>query len=63
MEASYASLYHALGKPVSDHSDIAYRRIRWQCGCVATGRNSEKMFLKTCLRHSRHLYTNTPWHR
>ncbi|HEY5348343.1 MAG TPA: hypothetical protein VIJ64_01385 [Candidatus Lustribacter sp.] len=51
MEASYAALYRALGAPATEQYDMAYRRLRWACGCVATGITSQKMLVKRCLRH------------
>jgi hypothetical protein len=53
MEASYAALYRALGAPATEQYDMAYRRVRWECGCVATGLTSRKMLVKRCLRHHR----------
>jgi hypothetical protein len=51
MESSYAALYRALGKPLVEHYDMCYRRIRWTCGCTATGLSAQKMTVKTCIRH------------
>jgi hypothetical protein len=51
MEASYATLSRALGKPASELFDVAYRRVRWACGCTASGLSSQKMLVKRCLRH------------
>jgi hypothetical protein len=51
MEASQTTLYRALGRPLSEQYDIGYRRIKWPCGCAASGRTSEKLFVKRCLLH------------
>ena len=53
MEASAATLYRYLGNPVSVQHDVAYRRMRWPCGCVAIGLTSQRMRLTQCLRHLR----------
>jgi len=51
MEASQATLYRALGKPLSEQYDVGYRRIKWHCGCTAAGLVSEKLLVKRCLLH------------
>jgi hypothetical protein len=54
MEASsYTALYRGLGKPVREQYFMTYRRILWDCGCIATGLTSQKLLLKRCLRHHR----------
>jgi hypothetical protein len=59
MEASFVALYRSLGKPVSEQYDVAYRRVRWPCGCIAIGRSSERMLVTQCLRHCRTLLERT----
>jgi hypothetical protein len=53
MEATYAALCRMLGNPARELQDVAYRRLRWRCGCTAVGRSSQKMLVTLCLRHQR----------
>jgi hypothetical protein len=63
MESTYGALYRALGKPVIEHHDMCYRRIRWECGCTASGLSPQKLNLKTCVRHRLVPMRDTIWMR
>jgi hypothetical protein len=46
-------LYRVLRQPASEHYDGAYRRLRWKCGCTASGLSAREMLVKLCLHHHR----------
>ena len=51
MVVSYADLYRILRQPASEHYDGAYRRLRWKCGCTASGFSHGELVVRRCLRH------------
>jgi hypothetical protein len=53
METSYAELYVTLGRTASEYYSPTYRRLRWKCGCIATGLTPQKMRWQPCIHHRR----------
>jgi hypothetical protein len=53
METSYARLYVTLGPAAREYYSPTYRRLRWQCGCIASGLTPQRMRWQPCIHHRR----------